>query len=97
MSAFDAAVAMLVKSRGGSATYTQGTVSRTAHVLIEKDFEIINPDTGAGQIIKAGTIAKQDFPFSTYKKGDTITQNSVTYTVQHLVVDDDSSMTLELK
>lgn len=94
---FNAAAAMLIKVHGASAVYTQSGSPQTINVYIDKAFEVISDETGAGQFVKAAVIAKGDYPFSRYKVGDTIVQSGTTYAVTRMLQDDATYLVLEVK
>jgi hypothetical protein len=96
-SAFNAAAAEIIKSRGLLSTYTQSeTTSDPFYILIDRDVEIVDPDSGACAYVTAAIFAKSDFPFDIPKPGDTILQSSRSWVSQRQIEDDGYLITLEV-
>lgn len=94
---FDIAASISVGFFGSELTYTQDSVPKEFNIQIERNLQIIDEETGAGQYINAAIYANSEFPFSKPLEGDTITAPDRTWKVIRKVMDDGHISTLEIR
>ncbi|ALO46576.1 hypothetical protein [Pseudohongiella spirulinae] len=94
---FDLMSQTAVAAFGGALEYTQSTNKQSFQILIERNLEIIDDDTGAGQYINAAVWANVDFPFSKPVDGDLIVAPDRTWRVVRKVSDDGHVTTVEIR
>jgi hypothetical protein len=76
---------------------TTDIVTHEFSIQIERNLQIIDETTGAGQYINAAIYANADFPFVKPLEGDLITAPDKTWKVVRKVADDGHVTTLEIR
>jgi len=94
---FDLAASISVGVFGEDLTYTRGSETQTIRILIERNLQVVDEDTGAGQYINAAVFANAEFPYEKPLQGDLIITSDRTWTVLRRVSDDGHVSTVEIK
>lgn len=94
---FDLAASISVGVVGEDLAYTRGGKTNTVRILIERNLQIVDEQTGAGQYINAAVFANADFPYDKPLDGDTITAHDRIWKVLRKVSDDGHVSTVEIK
>lgn len=94
---FDIASQILAGALGGELIYTQGVSSEAFNIVIDRNLQVMDEDTGATQYINAASYANADFPFDKPLDGDTITATDRTWRVVRKAADDGHMTTLEVR
>jgi len=94
---FDLAASISVGVFGADLTYSRGAETHIVRILIERNLQIVDEDTGAGQYINAAVFANAEFPYDKPLDGDTITAPDRTWKVLRKVSDDGHVSTVEIR
>lgn len=94
---FDLMSQTAVAAFGALLEYTQGSDTQDFQILIERNLQIIEEDTGAGQYINAAVWANADFPFAKPLDGDVIAAPDRNWRVMRKVSDDGHVTTVEIR
>lgn len=95
---FDIAAQSSVGLLGQEIPYTADGASKTFSILIERNLQVMDDDSGATQYINAASFAHTDFPFDRRPRdGDTIAATGRTWRVVRIVSDDGYMYTVEVR
>lgn len=94
---FDLAASISVGFFGETLPYTQNGDTQDVSISIERNLQILDEETGAGQYINAAIYSNAEFPFDKPLDGDTIAAAGRTWKVLRKVADDGHVTTLEIR